>query len=71
MTDDDKSKGQADADLESKQRLHEAAIDLAKQAVTLEPNNASFLAVLGKLLIFAGKPNEAVSFIKKAERHAP
>ena len=62
---------QVAADMESKQFLHQDAIDLAKQAVSLEPNNASFLAVLGKLLILAGKPDEAVAFIKKAERHDP
>jgi TolB-like protein len=62
---------QVAAEIESKQRLHEAAIEYAKQAVSIDPNNASFLAVLGKLLIFAGKPNEAVSFIRKAERHDP
>ncbi len=62
---------QVAAEMESKQHLHDAAMDLAKRALALEPNNPSCLAVLGKVLIMAGKSEEGIDFVNKAKRFDP
>jgi adenylate cyclase len=48
------------------QRQHGKAIAAGDRAVALSPSGASAHSSLGTALIFAGRPNEAISFIKKA-----
>ena len=47
-------------------RQHEKAIVEAEKAITLEPNNQTGHLAMGRALIYAGRPQEATEFIKKA-----
>jgi adenylate cyclase len=48
------------------QRQHDKAIAAGERAVLLSPSGASSHSSLGTALMFAGRPNEAIPFIKKA-----
>ncbi len=47
-------------------RLHESAIAEAEKALALEPNDITSHLAMGRALIYAGRPQEATNFIKKA-----
>jgi TolB-like protein/Flp pilus assembly protein TadD len=53
------------------QRLPEKAIAEAKRAIALDPNEADNHATMARALIFAGKPKEAMDFVKRAMRLDP
>jgi TolB-like protein/class 3 adenylate cyclase/Flp pilus assembly protein TadD len=47
-------------------RQHESAIAEAEKALALEPNDVTSHLTMGRTLIYAGRPQEATNFIKKA-----
>jgi tetratricopeptide (TPR) repeat protein len=47
-------------------RQHESAIAEAEKALALEPNDITSHLAMGRVLIYAGRPQEAINFIKKA-----
>ena len=47
-------------------RQHESAIAEAEKALALEPNDITSHLAMGSALIYAGRPQEATNFIKKA-----
>ena len=47
-------------------RQHESAVVEAEKALAIEPNDITNHLAIGRSLIYAGRPNEAASFIKKA-----
>jgi len=47
-------------------RQHESAIAEAEKALALEPNDIESHLSMGRTLIYAGRPQEAINFIKKA-----
>ena len=53
------------------QRLHEEAIGEAEQAIALDPNDPSAHINMANVLIMAGRPQEAVDFLKRAVRLDP
>jgi adenylate cyclase len=53
------------------QRLYKEAIAEAERAIALDPNAALGHITMANALIFAGRPEEAVDFVKKAMRHDP
>jgi TolB-like protein len=59
----------------SKRYIHllyyEEAIDEARRAIAVDPNGANGYAAMAEALIYSGKPEEAVDFIKKAMRLDP
>jgi adenylate cyclase len=52
-------------------RQHEKSIAARERAVSLSPNHATCLQVLGSSLIYAGRPLEAIPLIEKAIRLNP
>jgi len=52
-------------------RQHEKALAEAEKALALEPNSASRQVVLGRILIYDGRPEEAVPLLKRALRLCP
>jgi TolB-like protein len=50
---------------------HEAAIAEAERAIAVGPNDADGYAAMAEALIYSGKPEEAVDFVKKAIRLDP
>jgi tetratricopeptide (TPR) repeat protein len=52
-------------------RQHEKAIAAGKRAVELEPNGAQVHQYLGYILNYAGRPDEAIGYTKKAIRLDP
>ncbi|MHC4244884.1 MAG: tetratricopeptide repeat protein, partial [Planctomycetota bacterium] len=52
-------------------RLHEEAIVEAERAIALDPNEADNHLTMARALIFAGRTEEALDFIKKAMRLDP
>jgi TolB-like protein len=53
------------------QRLHEAAIAEAQRAIDHDPNHSDSRLTMAKVLIFAGRQEEALDFVKKAMRLDP
>ena len=53
------------------QRLHQEAIAQAQQAITLDSNDPYNHRTMASVLIFAGRPEEATDFIKRAMRLDP
>jgi TolB-like protein/cytochrome c-type biogenesis protein CcmH/NrfG len=53
------------------QRLHEQSIAEAKRAIELDPNDSDSHLVMAKALIFAGRQEEALDFVKNAMRLDP
>jgi TolB-like protein/Flp pilus assembly protein TadD len=47
-------------------RQHQSAIAEAEKALTLEPNDITSHLTMGRALIYAGRPQEATNFFKKA-----
>src|SRR5262249_15367690 len=52
-------------------KQHDGAIAELERAVSLGPNSALALAFLAEVLNFAGRPDEAIGFAKKATRLDP
>ena len=52
-------------------RRYDEAIGFAEKAVALSPNNSVLVATLGRTLIFAGRPEEALPLIQRAKRYSP
>ena len=52
-------------------KQHDDAIAEADKAVTLDPNNAERMVDLGNILAWAGRPEEAIGWIKKGMRFNP
>ncbi len=52
-------------------RRYDTAIAEAEKALELNPNSAHAYATLGHVLLFAAKPQEAITMIKKAIRLNP
>ncbi|MHC4799905.1 MAG: tetratricopeptide repeat protein, partial [Planctomycetota bacterium] len=50
---------------------HEEAIAEAERAIALDPNDADGYAAMAHALIYSGKPEEAVDFVKDAMRLDP
>jgi adenylate cyclase len=50
---------------------HERAIAEVERAIALDPNDPDILIQMARVLIFAGRPEEAVGFIKNAMRLDP
>jgi TolB-like protein/Flp pilus assembly protein TadD len=50
---------------------HENAITAAERAIALDPNDANSYMAMAYTLIYDGRPNEALGFIKKAMRLDP
>jgi TolB-like protein/class 3 adenylate cyclase/tetratricopeptide (TPR) repeat protein len=48
------------------QKKHEQAIAELKKAISLDPNNADWLAGLGGVLLWADRPEEAIKVIRQA-----
>jgi TolB-like protein/class 3 adenylate cyclase/Flp pilus assembly protein TadD len=53
------------------EHLHEEAIFEAERAVALDPNDADSYLAMAYALIYAGKPQKAFNFVKKAMRLDP
>ncbi len=51
--------------------MHEEAIAEAQRAIALDPNDANSYLAMAYALIYAGRPEEAVDFVKKAMRLDP
>ncbi len=52
-------------------KQHDDAIAEAEKAVILDPNNAERMVDLGDILAWAGRPEEAIGWIKKGMRFNP
>jgi tetratricopeptide (TPR) repeat protein len=52
-------------------RQHAQAITKAKQAIALNPNDASGYLTIAEILDFAGRPKEALEMAEKAMRLDP
>ncbi len=59
------------ANLALHRRDYDEAIAHGEKAVALSPNSASLLALLGRTLTFAGRPNEALPLIQRGIRLNP
>jgi len=59
------------ADMMLYKRLHEDAIVEAERAISLDPNDARAQLIMGKVLIYDGRPEEGIEFIRKAMRLDP
>jgi len=59
------------ADMKRYYRLYDEAIDEAKRALTLAPNNPHMHGTLAKVLIYAGRPKEGAEYSKYQMRHDP
>jgi tetratricopeptide (TPR) repeat protein len=49
-------------------RLHEKAVAEAERAIVLDPNDPGAHLVMGRALIFAGRPQDAVAYIERSMR---
>jgi len=52
-------------------KQHDLGVAELEKAVSLDPNSAEAYAVLGMVLNYSGRPEEATGFIKKAMRLDP
>ncbi len=62
---------QVKAEMMLYKRLHGKAAFEAERAIELDPNDARAQFMMGKVLIFNGRPGEGAEFIKKAMRFDP
>ncbi len=59
------------ANISLNKRLYDEAIAYSEKAVALLPSNAVAVAALGRVLIFAGRPEDALPPIQIAKRFSP
>jgi adenylate cyclase len=59
------------ANVSGQERRFDEAIAYSEKAVALLPSNAIAVAALGRVLIFAGRPEEALPPIQRAKRYSP
>jgi TolB-like protein/Tfp pilus assembly protein PilF len=59
------------ANISAKGRRYDEAIGFAEKAVALLPNNPVAVAHLGRMLAFAGRPEEALAPIQRIKRFSP
>ena len=59
------------ANISAKGRRYDEAIGFAEKAVALLPNNPVAVAHLGRMLAFAGRPEEALAPIQRVKRFSP
>jgi tetratricopeptide (TPR) repeat protein len=52
-------------------KQHDQALVKARQALTLDPNNAETLTNVGQILAFSGQPQEGIKLVEKAMRLNP
>jgi adenylate cyclase len=52
-------------------KQHEKSIAAREQALALNPNHTEYLSALGRSLVFAGRPQEAIPLMEKAIRFNP
>ena len=52
-------------------QAYKQAMDAGEKALTLEPNGADVNALLGLMLRYLGRPEEAISVLEKAIRLNP
>ena len=52
-------------------RQYEKAIAAGKRSIELNPNSAQVHGLMGKTLIYAGRPDEAIGYLKKGIRLNP
>jgi TolB-like protein len=52
-------------------RQHEEALDHAKKAISIDPNNADNNSVMAQALIYSGTPDEAILFSQRMRRIDP
>jgi adenylate cyclase len=57
--------------ISEKAQRYDEAVAYGEKAVALLPSNAIAVATLGRTLIFAGRPEEALPPIQKAKRYSP
>ena len=62
---------QVASDMLLRQRLHGEGIAQAEKAIALEPNDPVGQITMAAALIYAGRPKEAIDFIKRAMRLDP
>jgi len=59
------------ANMNLRLRLHDEAIAEAERAMALDPNDPEMKLCMAEVLVFAGKPKEAIDFAKRAMRQDP
>ncbi len=59
------------ANVSQQERRFDEAIAYGEKAVALVPSNAIAVAALGRVLIFAGRPEEALPPIQRVKRFSP
>ncbi len=59
------------AEISVRNRRYDEAIAHSEKAVSLDPNSAMVVAGLGRSLIFAGRPEEALAPIQNVKRFSP
>ncbi len=59
------------ADMMLYRRQHGEAIVAAERAIALDPNDATGQFIMGKVLVFGGRPEAAVEYVKRAMRLDP
>ena len=62
---------QVASDMILRQRLHDEAVTQAEKAIALDPNDPVGQVTMASALIYAGRPKEAIDFIKRAMRLDP
>ena len=62
---------QAASEMSLFKRLWQKALAEAKQAINLDPNDAGGHLQMGQVLIYSGRPEEAVEYLKRAMRLDP
>jgi len=62
---------QVASDMILRQRLHDEAVTQAEKSIALDPNDPVGQVTMASALIYAGRPQEAIDFIKRAMRLDP
>jgi TolB-like protein/Flp pilus assembly protein TadD len=57
--------------MDLKRHQYNEAIEKAERALTLDPNDPSCYAAMGRVLIYSGKPKEALAFLERGKRLDP
>jgi adenylate cyclase len=59
------------ANISLNKRLYDEAIAFGEKAVTLAPNSSALVSLLGRTLVYAGRPEEGLPLIQRAIRLSP